>query len=250
MKKKFLLFSLLMILSLLLVGCGDDKDKDKNDDENKTQETQEADAAKFKEDYESLNGKETSYGTINRSVEIDEDNPFVYVTAAELVEKIENDESFYVYFGSNKCPWCRSVIEKAIEMAEENEIKIVYYVDIWDEDGNEILRDKYVINDKGKLEQTIKGTDEYYRLLELLDEVLDDYVLENKKGKKFDTKEKRIFAPNFIYVSGGDAKVMVTGVSEKQKNASDELTDEILEDQGGVFNEFFATHVSCGETLC
>ena len=51
---------------------------------------------------------------------------------------IENKETFYVYFGDELCPWCRSVIEKFIEVAKKNDVKKVYYVKIWDDDHNEI----------------------------------------------------------------------------------------------------------------
>lgn len=253
MKKKLLLFSLLMTLSLFLIGCGDDENKDKdkdkdNDVKNKTQEN--ADADKFEKEYESLNGKENSYGTKYREISIDDSNPIVYITAEEVVEKIDAKESFYVYFGSNKCPWCRSVIEKALAMAEFNDVSKIYYVDIWDEDGNEILRDKYEIDEKGKLVQTIKGTDAYYDLLERFDNVLEKYTLTDSNGKTVHTKEKRIFAPNFIYVSNGEAKALVTGISKKQTNSNAKLTDEILEDEEAVFNEFFATHLTCSDTLC
>ena len=87
------------------------------------------DSIKFKEEYESLNGKKYKNKKI-RDVKIEKDNPFVYKTAEEIVDLIENGESFIVYFGFSKCPWCRSMIETFIKTAKENNIDKIYYVDI------------------------------------------------------------------------------------------------------------------------
>ena len=56
------------------------------------------DAIKFKEEYESINGEEL-YGKKARELTIPEKNPFVYATADEIVEMMDNDETFAVYFG-------------------------------------------------------------------------------------------------------------------------------------------------------
>lgn len=236
MKNKFLLILSMLLIVFFMVGCEDKKE--------------ESDALKFKESYELMNGKENKYGTLYREVSIDNDNPFVYITADELVKKLDNKESFYVYFGSNKCPWCRSVIEEAIKSVKEQDVSKVYYVEIWDEDGNEILRDKYSINDDGKIEKVIDGTKSYYEILKRFDKVLDNYTLEDKNGNTVDVNEKRIFAPNFVYVSEGQAMVLVTGISDKQETATSELTSEIINDEATTFNSFFATHLTCSEELC
>lgn len=197
------------------------------------------DAKKFKNDYESVNGKENSSGKVHRTVSILEDNPYTYATAEDIVKKIENKETFYVYFGDKLCPWCRSVIEKSIKVAKENNIKTIYYVPIWDDEGNEILRDRLKVNDEGKIETVKEGTEAYKKLLELLNDVLSDYSLNDKDGKKVETKEKRIYAPNFIYVESGEAKKLIEGISEKQKDAREELSEEILQDEEEIFKSFF-----------
>lgn len=237
MKNKFLILISMLIICLFVVGCS-------------KEERTNSDALKFKESYESMNGKENKYGTLYREVNIDKDNPFVYITPLELVEKLDKKESFYVYFGSNKCPWCRSVIEEAIKWSKEQKVSIVYYVEIWDEDGNEILRDKYFINDDNKLEKITNGTKSYYEILKRFDNVLDDYTLEDKNGNIIDVNEKRIFAPNFIYVREGQAIELVTGISDKQETATSELNSEIINDEATTFNSFFATHLTCSEELC
>ncbi len=202
-------------------------------------------ATEFKKEYEALNGVENANGKKHREISIDKDNPFEKVSAEEVVDKTENKETFYVYFGSTLCPWCRSVIEKSIEVANNKGISKVYYVDIWDNEGNEILIDKYVLREDGTLELTIKGTPEYEELLTYFDNVLSNYNLKDSNGNTISTNEKRIYAPNFIYVENGKAINLVEGVSDKQKDSREELTTEMLQDEEKIFNGFFKNNDSC-----
>ena len=220
MKKVFVL---LMIVSLLMItACG----KKEN-------------TISFKNDYEEINGKENASGKIHRSVTIPDDNPFIEVNAADIVKKIENKDTFYVYFGSRLCPWCRSVIESACKLAGIRGISKIYYVDIWDDEGKEILRDKYSLdeNNKPKLDQD--GTSEYKKLLELFDSMLRDYTLTSEDGKDIPVGIKRIYAPNFMYIEEGSLKKLVTGKSDKLTDSRGELTEEIKKDQEKIFDDFF-----------
>ncbi len=198
----------------------------------------ETDAIKFKEEYENKNSEEIIAGENYRKLDISKSNPFVYSSGDEIVNKIENKETFYVYIGSSKCPWCRSVIEKFIEIASLNNIDKVYYVDIWGDDHEEILRDKYTLDKNNKPQKTVDGTDSYYKLLNYFDEFLTDYTLTTSKGKTVKVGEKRIFAPTFVYIEEGLVKKLVTGISDKQTTYNAELTNEILDDEAKTFKEF------------
>lgn len=223
MKKKVFLI-LILFIGLLVTGCS----------------TNNKDALKFKEEYEKINGDKTSYSDNKyRTLKIDKNNPYVYSSAKEILEKINDKETFYVYFGSSYCPWCRSVIEKSIESAEKNNIKKIYYVDIWNGFHNEILRDTYKLNDENEVEKEKDGTKEYYKLLEKFDNLLEDYTLTTDDGEEVKVGEKRIFAPDFIYVENGVAKRITSATSEKQKDADAKLTKEILKDEETSFNDFF-----------
>ena len=223
MKKKILLIIVLTSF-LILIGCSNQKSNLYGEN--------------FKKDYEALNGKVNKMGKEHRTVTIDEDNPFEQITASQLLEKIENKETFYIYFGDKLCPWCRSVIEKAVEVAKNRGINKIYYVAIWDDEGNEIVRDKYELKD-GELEKTVEGCKEYSKFLKYFDKVLKDYELTDEEGNKVSTGEKRIYAPNFIYVKDGKAIRLTTGISDKQEDPREELTEEILEDEEELFEEFF-----------
>ena len=218
---------LLVIVSLFVVtSC-----------ESKKEPTKEALA--FKEDYEKLNGKENKSGKIHRTVSIDEANPFVEVSAEDIVKKIANNETFYVYFGSTLCPWCRSTIESAIKVAKENNIETIYYVDIWDDEGNEILRDKLEVDKKGKVKVAKEGTESYYKLLDYFEEYLRNYDLTDSNGKAVESNEKRIYAPNYMYIENGNIKKLTNGKADSQKDAREELTETIKNEQLTKFRDFF-----------
>lgn len=184
------------------------------------------DAYKFKNEYESVNNNDLGNGKKVRELTIADNNPFVYKTPEELVKMVEEDKTFVVYFGFNSCPWCRSVITSLIDSALENGIKKVYYVDVKD------IRDTYELNDNNEAIRTKEGTDAYYRLLELLNPVLNDYTplkYETKKGKTKEVKidEKRIYAPNVVVVKNGEAISMESGIVEELADPYMDLDDGI-----------------------
>ena len=233
MKNKVLIMLIMIVAVFSFAACGKEEKQNNNDSDNNKA------ALEFKEEYEKLNGTVNKNGKEHRTITLSENNRFVKTTAEEIVKKIENEDSFYVYFGSNLCPWCRSVIEMADKVSRENDIDKIYYVDIWDEDGNEILRDKYIVNSNNKIELSVEGTDSYKKLLEYLDELLEDYNVTDNNGESISTGEKRIYAPNFFYISKGKATRMTTGTSPLQKDSREELTEEMLKDEEEMFDKFF-----------
>ena len=220
MKKKIFLIMFIMMTIMSLTGCKNNKY-----------------ALEFKEEYESINGVANKNGKEHRAITIDEDNPYIKTTPEEIVKKINNKETFFLYVGDSLCPWCRSVLEKSIEVAKKYNVKKIYYIEIWDDEGNEILRDKYEL--KPILTKTIEGTDSYKFLLEKFDSVLSEYTLTDTEGHKITTEEKRIYAPNYFYIKNGEVVKMVEGISEKQKDSREELTEEILKDEEEQFTSLF-----------
>ena len=126
------------------------------------------DAIKFKSEYEAVNGEKQGDYTV-RKLSISEENPFIYSSAEEIVKKINNNETFVVYFGFATCPWCRSVLPSLIDSAKDNNVDVIYYVDVLN------IRNKYELDENNKAVETVKGSDAYYELLTLLDSVLDEY---------------------------------------------------------------------------
>ena len=195
---------LVLLLSIFLItGC-----VDKN-----------SDAYKFKKEYESINNKDNGHGNKHRSLSIPDDNPFVYPTCKDIVEKINNKETFVVYFGFKECPWCRSVLPELINVAKDKEIEKIYYVDVKD------VRDvkEYV---DGEIKTTKMGDKYYIELISILDKVLDEYTLSTDEGE-ISTGEKRIYAPNIIAIGEGEPIQMETGISDELKDPYSKLSKKI-----------------------
>lgn len=231
MRKKIFIGLALTIIIILIVGgglliyFGKEKKPSSND------------ALTFKEEYESLNNKENeSNGKKNRTVTIRKDNPFIYKTAEEVSQMIKNKETMVIYFGFKTCPWCRSVISTLDEVAKDLKVDKIYYVDVLD------IRDTLTVNNKGKVETTKEGSEGYYQLLELLDNVLDDYELKDSKGHDVKTNEKRIYAPNVVVVVDGVAKKLTSGNSEKQDDAYMELTADMVAETYEKFKEILTIY--------
>lgn len=212
--KKILIISLACVLAFTTTACSLFK---------------KTDAVKFKEEYESLNGeKSKKTGKINRSVNISKDNVFVYKKASDIVDAINNKETFAVYFGFSECPWCRSVISTLSEVATDIGIDEIYYVDVSD------IRDELEVKN-GKVVTKKQGDKSYMELLKLLDNVLDDYTLTDDSDKEISTSEKRIYAPNVVSVVAGKAIKKDTGISDKQTNPYMKLTAKMKKE---TYNKF------------
>ena len=190
MKKKRSIIIIIVIILILLISIlfGMFFNNKKDD---KVDEIKKSDAIKIKEEYESLNGKESTSGKVYPKVTLKENNAFRYATSKEIVEKIENGTGL-IYLGFKQCPWCRNAIN-VLDYINTSEI---LYLDMLEE------RDKYEVVD-GKLVKTENGTEEYKKLLTLLDSILDDYVVEDENGNKFNIEEKRIYVPLVIGVKNG-----------------------------------------------
>lgn len=201
------------------------------------------DSERFKSEYESLNDKTNSSGKKYRSLNIDTNNPIIYASAKDILKKIENKETFVVYFGFADCPWCRSVIETLLKVASDKGLDEIYYVDVKN------IRDTIKINEDGSFTKTVKGTIDYDKLLEKLSSVLDDYTLVDSNGDEVSTGEKRIYAPNIVAIRNGEAIEMKLGISDLETDAYMELTDEMKAD---TYNDFSCI-IKCAaieETSC
>lgn len=225
---------LILFILLTLVGC-EKKEEIETMTEGKI----------FKQEYEKLNGlQDIKYqDETYRVVNIDEDNPYVLTTVDNLVQMIENKDSFYVYFGDPMCPWCRSNIESAVLNAKQEGISKIYYVHMWDENRNEIVRDKYEVVDN-EVVKTADGVNSYFKLLEALDSFLEPYVIQFE-NENYDTGEKRIVMPSYAHFLDGVVDKYSEGTSSNQNDSHQELNENIISDQNKEFNSFFNTNKAC-----
>lgn len=187
------------------------------------------DSARFKEEYEAYNGLVNENNNKNfLEVEIPKENPIVYKTGKEILDVLKNENAI-VYFGFSSCPWCRNVIEPLLSAAEEKKTEKVYYVDIYD------MRDTYVFNGNIIPEQTKKGTDAYYDILDFMGKNLEKYYIKDEAGNMYDTGVTRLYAPTVVAVSGGEVKSMHVGTLDEQTDPYEGLKKEEKEKLKNIF---------------
>lgn len=189
------------------------------------------DAVKIKEEYAAYNeqvneNNNRTYPTVNLS----DDNPFVYITEEEAIDTIENKTAL-LYFGYASCPWCRSVLPVLESVAKEKNVSEIKYLDIED------IRSVLELDENNKVITTREGTSNYYKLLNVLDDSLEEYVLTGKDGEKVGTGEKRIYAPTVIAVSNGEVTGIHVGSVSSQKSGYDTLTEEEIGELKDIYRE-------------
>lgn len=186
------------------------------------------DAVKFKEEYEALNGKKAYGDAVYQTLDIDEKNKVVYDDLQGACEFLKNGTGI-VYFGFPNCPWCRGILPTLLDVVEDSSLDKLYYVDMTDK------RDTFEVEDK-KAVKTKDASEEYYDLLEILDEYLDKYIIE-EDDKEYDTKEKRIYVPLVVAVKDGKVMDAVTSPVklDEGQTAFDKLTDKQKEDLKKLF---------------
>lgn len=222
MKKKILMLCLMGISLFTITGCVQKR------------QINNTDAIKFKEEYESLNNTvRESDGAEYNNISIDEKNPIKYVDTKEAL-KVLKEETAIIYVGANWCPWCRNAIPVLFDVAKENKIKTIYYLNLDEE------KSAYEIKD-GKLVKTTDGTKGYYELLDFLNDELSNYIITDKDGKKFDTGEKRIYMPFVLAVKNGkisSTHIGTVDLDEDQTKYSD-LTSKQYDELYDIYNEMF-----------
>ena len=180
---------------------------------------EESDAVKFKEEYESLNGKTFYQNYKYKDVTIPEDNPIKYSDYKEIIDIVKNG-SGVIYLGYPECPWCRSMVSVLMEAANNTNISTIYYLNMHD------VRDEYELSDNNEVKLVREGQEGYQELLEALDEILLDYTIKDSDGVEYSVGEKRIYVPIVIFVHDGTIVDYHMDTVETQTNPMDELTEE------------------------
>lgn len=203
-----------------------------------------SDGYRFKEEYESYNGKmNESNKTTYPTVELDENNPYVYKTDDEIASFLE-DGTGLIYFGYSTCPWCRSAVPILTKAASSTNLAEILYVDIKN------IRDTLALDDKDAVIVKEEGTNGYREILKKLDPVLEKYYLENKKGKKIDTKEKRLYAPTVITIKDGKILDIHVDTVKTQKSGYDILTEKEQEELFEIYQKMIIKlqNTTCDES--
>lgn len=157
--------------------------------------TKVSDAEKFKNEYEALNGETSKSGNTYQTLNISENNRIEYNTMGEIVDILKSGTGL-IYIGFPNCPWCRNAVPVLLDAVDCSCLEKINYLNITD------LRDVYELKDD-KIEKTKDAPKEYYELLEILDEYLKEYSLEDGTGKSVEVGEKRVYVPIVIGVKNG-----------------------------------------------
>lgn len=188
------------------------------------------DALKFKKEYESLNGEE--YLEIN----INKNNPIEYADYDKLLEVITNGTGI-IYLGFPECPWCRNALPVLLDVAKDNKVDTIYYMNILNERDSYVVEDNklvYALDEEGNPK---KGTEGYFKLLEALDKHLSDYVV-SFDGKTYEVGEKRIYAPTMIFVRDGKVVGLHVSTVDSQKNPKEKLTHEQYKELYSIYEDY------------
>lgn len=180
------------------------------------------DAERFQQEYMSQNAKLDEHFHFMRKLEINKENPMVYSSFENVLQRLDNQESFYVYFGFAKCPWCRALVSPMLTAAADCDISQILYIDL------STSRDLYILKD-GIPVQFRAGADGYTEVLERFSALLDNYTLSDSHGVEIPVGEKRIYAPTLIRVQDGQPVRIYTG-SSKLTDAYAPLSDDVLDD--------------------
>ena len=236
-KKLFLGIILLLLAFMIFVGVLAFKDKKVGNTSVNT------DATNFKNEYESLNNVvNESNGKSYKEISISKDNPVEIVSEERAVEILEKGTGL-LYMGFPECPWCRNMVPVLLQTLNNSGIDKLYYLNIFD------IRDTFVLNDKNKVEVTVEGTPNYYKMLDIMDKVLEPFYLTNDEGKKIDTKKKRIYAPTVVGVKEGEIVGIHVATVESQTDPYEDLTNEQQEELSNKYLELInkVYDVGCDE---
>ena len=190
-----------------------------------------SDNVKFKEEYESLNGKKNDSGKKYLDVNIDKNNSVKYATYDELIKLLDSGTGV-IYFGFPECPWCRNALPVLLKAAKETEMEEIYYFNAKD------MRDTKELKD-GKIVTTKEGTKEYYNLIDKLKDVLGPY-----DGLE-DDSIKRLYFPTMVFVMGGKIVATHEGTVDSQEDPYVKLTEkqetELLDIYKENINKIYGT---------
>ena len=176
MKKKYLIIGgivLVLIICMIILNIFLNKE--------------EKDSVKFKNEYSYL--------------DIDINNPFIYKSAKDIVTLINDKDSFIVYFGYPDNDDVKAFLPDLVNFLKDNKIEEIYYVNL------EKIRNEVEYNGKA-IETTKIGTKGYYDLVNILDDYLDNYYVNDNKGKKIEAG-KRIEAPSLVVVNKGEVLKLI-----------------------------------------
>ena len=174
-----------------------------------------SDAIIIKELYESKNDED---GYVK--VSLGEDNPFVQKSEEEIV-KILKEKTGIIVFATHESNASRSVISLLSDVAHELKYGSISYLDVKD------VRDEYSLDNLHNTILDKDGTKGYKHILEVLDEELMPYIIENSDGTKVNVGESRIYMPTIVAVYNGKIQSVHTITTNEDKIIDEKEKDNL-----------------------
>lgn len=179
------------------------------------------DSANFKKEFESVNGKSikgTNYTYSN--IDIDDSNHYRYKTYDQVLELL-NSGTGIIFFGHKYSPRSRSMVNVLDAVVEASNLDDIYYLDIHNDD-----EEYETVN--GILEVKIKGSKEYYELLNILKDFLPLYKNEYP----------RITYPTVVFVKKGNIVGVHSGTVSEHTNQYYSLTTSQEEKLKSIYMDY------------
>lgn len=203
----------------------------KNNSEDKTEYTITNDSLKFKEEYESLNGKDTGYNQTHQTLDIKSYNPMLYSNYNEIFEILEKGTGI-IYFGFPECPWCRNLVPVLVSSALESKVDKIYYLNI------KADRNTLTLTKKGKIKTEKQGNENYLKLVDILKDYLPAYDGLN------DETIKRIYLPTVVFVKDGKVIGVQESLESYQKRVENNPFDPMTEAEQKELSDIFKGYYS------
>ena len=183
-----------------------------------------SDEKKFKNEYESLNGKKNANGKKYMTIEIPENNNVKYATSKEIIKLLKSGTGV-IYFGFPECPWCRNALPVLLDATDCSCQEDIYYFNALS------IRDIKHLDDDGKIVTDQKGTSDYYEIVKLLGDNLGAYNGLN------DESIKRLYFPTIVFVK--DGKIVSTHIStlDSQEDPYQNLTKKQEKELKNIYED-------------
>jgi len=194
------------------------------------------DALKFKQEYEELNGT-VAFGDIKyNNLNISEKNPIKYSNYDEVINVIKKDSGI-IYLGFPGCPWCRSALPILFDVAKDNNINTIYYINIKEDRDSFVVEDGELVYQLDEEGNEKKGVEGYFDLMDALDKHLTEYIV-SYNGKEYKTGEKRIYAPTVVFVRDGKVLGLHVSTVDSHKSGFDKMTEEQIDELYGIYEDY------------
>lgn len=136
-------------------------------------------------------------------IDIPFNNGIKYLEGDEIIDTFRN-ETGIIYLGYSSCPWCRNIIEPLIEVAKENDIDTIYYVNVYHEKFDSIKDE--------------------------LKEILNDYLRVDEE-----TNQKVFATPDVYFIKDGKIKTHHISTVKSYRNPYRGMNDEQIKELKAIY---------------